>query len=142
MGKFSDQVDEFARTYKKRLRAAGRAAVQDTIKMAQKTRGDGGRMPVVTGFLRASIQGALVRMPDGPTTNVGNATHPLGSQVAGEPVVVTLVKWDPNLSVPLFIGWTAVYARHREAQDGFLQGAVEKWDQTIRRAANKVRIGL
>ncbi len=144
MGKFANQIDRFARKYERRYRAIARTSVQDTIAMAQRTRGEGGRMRVDTGFLRASIQAGLYNLPQGPAQPRKGAVKGeyIGQQVAGEPVAVTLLKWDPNIEVPLFVGWTANYARHREAKDGFLRGSVELWDQTVRKAAKKVEAGF
>lgn len=159
MGKFEDQVNKFARKYEARLRAIGRTAVQETVSIAQevaippnaaqgavssggKLGGGGGRMRVDTGFLRASIQAALHTMPSGPTKNEGThggkKKYSVGSQASGEPVAATLLRWDPNKSDVLFVGWTAGYARIREAHDGFNRGAVEKWDQTVLKAVKKV----
>lgn len=149
MGKFSDQIKAFNKEFESLYRATARIAVQETVEMAQRVHKKGGRMRVKTGFLRASIQGALHGMPSGPTTNIivdaaGNATvkeYPVGDQVAGEPIAVALLKWDPVTGGPFFVGWTANYARHREAQDGFLRGAVEVWDQTVARVAKRVAAG-
>jgi hypothetical protein len=137
MADFGQQVAAHVAKYKRRLRATARTAVQDTVEMAQLPRAKGGRLRVDTGFLRASIQAGLGQMPSGPTTNEGNETYAEGQQVAGEPVSVTLLRW--NMQDTLFVGWTANYARAREAQDGFLRGAVELWDQTVDAAAKKVR---
>lgn len=142
MGKFSAQVGAFSEKFERRYRATARTAVQDTIAMAQRTRGEGGRMRVDTGFLRASIQAALHNMPSGPTTNDRGEQFRVGAQVAGEPVAATLLKWDPLTRTTLFVGWTANYARHREAQDGFLQGAAELWDQTVDKAAKRAEAGI
>ena len=110
--------------------------------MAQHPLKGGGRMPIVTGFLRASIQAALGRMPEGPTKNEGNKTYAIGQQVAGAPVSTVLLKWDPNKGEPLFIGWTAVYARAMEARYGYLRGATEKWDITVAKAAKQAGAGF
>jgi hypothetical protein len=135
---FADQITKHAETYRKRMRATAREAVQDTVAIAQETRGAGGRMRVDTGFLRASIQGAIGHMPSGPTTNGEDKNYPDGTVVAGEPVSVTLLKWEPG-EQHLFIGWTANYARPREYQDGFLRGAVELWPTTVDVAARRVK---
>lgn len=160
MGVFEDQVNKFARRYEARLRAVGRTAVQETVSIAQEvsrppnaamglvstSSSGGGRMRVDTGFLRASIQAALQTMPSGPSVNEGThggkKKYPIGTQVAGEPVAAAILKWDPNKNIPLFIGWTANYARHREAKDGFVRGAVEKWDTTVYKAVKKVEVAL
>ncbi len=155
MGKFEDQVREFTRKAQARYRATARLAVQDTISMAQRVRigtatdlsgisdvPSGGRMPIVTGFLRASNQAAQRIMPSGPSDNPKNKKYPIDTQVAGEPVSVTLARWDPNTQATLFVGWTANYARRMEAKYGFLQGSVEQWDQTVKKAVKKVEAGL
>ena len=80
-------------------------------------------------------------MPKGPSTNDKNEKYPIGSHVAGEPVAGTLLRWDPVKGETISIGWTANYARHREAQDGFLRGAVEVWDRTVNKAAKRVAAG-
>ena len=146
MGKFEQQINQAARKYEKRYRAMARLAVQDTISMAQRTRGEGGRMRIDTGFLRASIQAGLNTMPQGQTVNEGGHggknKYPPGAQVSGEPTSVVLLKWNPVKGQDLFVGWTANYARIRESKDGYLRGAVEKWDQTVFKAAKKASIGL
>ena len=142
MGKFTNQVNKFARKYESRLRAVARTAVQDTVSIAQRTRPEGGRMRIDTGFLRASIQAALHSMPSGPTKNEGNRTYPVGSVVAGAPISVTLLRWDPNKEQKLFVGWTSNYAAIRESKDGFMRGAVEQWDQTVKKAVRKVESGF
>lgn len=136
---FAQQVAAFSDKLDKRLRATARSSVQDTVEMAQKPLNAGGRMRVDTGFLRASIQAAIGHMPSGPTKRGEDQNYPNGTQVAGEPVSVTLLKWDPADGQHLFVGWTANYARFREYQDGFLRGATEQWAETVRKAAKRVR---
>lgn len=142
MGKFGDKVGEFSRKFEGRIRAIARTAVQSTISDAQRTRGEGGRMRVDTGFLRASIQAALNGPPSGPTTNEGGhggkRKYAVGSQAAGEPVAVVLLKWDLWKGDSFYVGWTANYARPREFKDGFLRGAAEKWDANVAKAVKQV----
>ncbi len=107
-------------------------------------------MPVSTassratsGSARASIQAALHTMPSGPIRpRTGAKKKEYTRQVAGEPVAAALLKWDPNTSDRLYVGWTANYARQREYKDAFLSGAVELWDQTVRRAAKTAAAGF
>ena len=95
-------------------------------------------MRVDTGFLRASIQGSINSMPSGPTTNDDKEKFALGTQAAGEPISVTLLKWEPISNDVLFVGWTAGYARPREHKDGFLRSAVDMWDVTVAKAAKRI----
>ena len=142
MVNFGDQVNKLARRYEGRMRAIARTAVQDTVSMAQRTRGSGGQMPIDTGFLRASIQAAIHAMPSGPTTNEGGhggkRKYPSMESAAGEPVSVTLLRWHPNNGDPLFVGWTAAYARAMEAKYGFMRLAAGKWESTVKKAVRKV----
>lgn len=141
MADFGKQVGQFKRNFERRHRLVMRTAVQDIVSVAQRTQAESGRMRVDTGFLRASIQGSLNTMPSGPTRPKKGSKKGAysGRQASGEPVSVTLIRWDPNHSGTLFVGWTANYARIRESKDGFLRGAVEKWDTTVKRAARKYR---
>ena len=135
MATFDKQIQNFTRHYRAQFRAVAREAVQDTVAKAQTPTGDGGRMRIDTGFLRASIQAGIRDMPAGPTQpEKGAKKNTYYNQVAGEPIAVTLLRWDPNLGATLFVGWTAEYAQVREYKDGYLQGAIEVWDQTVKRA--------
>ena len=139
MGKFADKVKRFETKFEKRFRATARGAVQTTLMTAQRTVGQGGRMRVDTGFLRASIQGSLNGMPDGPVNNPTKTKYGPSAQVAGEPIVQVLLKWQPQQEQVLSVGWTANYARPREYHDGFLRGAVERWDSHVKTAAKIAR---
>lgn len=135
---FASEVKKHTEEYRKRIRIVARESVQETVEMAQKSIYKGGRMRVDTGFLRASVQGGIDQMPSGPVVNELGRSFRDGEQIAGEPVSVTLLKWEPADQV-LFIGWTANYARHREYQDGFLRGATELWGKTVDKVAKKHR---
>lgn len=139
MASFSDSVRAFRKTYEARLRSVGRDSVQEIISMAQTTRGEGGAMRVKTGFLRASIQAAIDKVPSGPVKGEKGEVYAVGTQAAGEPVSATLLRWDPNTGATLFVGWTANYARAREAHDGFLRSAAQMWDKIVENSAKKAR---
>lgn len=141
MTSFSEQIAAFNRKAEKRIRAASRDAVQMTLAEASRPRPIG-RMRVDTGFNRASLQGSLDGMPSGPSENENNTdygdseTEGLpAKQVAGEPIAITLLRWDPNTGKPFYAGWTSSYAVYREYQDGYLRGAVENWDQNVEKAS-------
>lgn len=59
MGKFAAAFGEFERAVPARLLAVRNDAVQAMIFDAQRTVGDGGRLPVDTGYLRASLIATL-----------------------------------------------------------------------------------
>jgi len=153
MSKFGKQVEAFVKETNLRLRLVLREAVQETISKAQRVmirsdaspeavlqsalEGGDGRMPVITGFLRASILATIDKVPSGQSDNPGKEEFSVGSYV-GEPVSVALLKWDPNRDETLYVGWTAHYAKYVEAHRGFMQGAVELWDVNVKKAVKKV----
>ena len=143
MSSFSQEIKDNIRKYEKRINATAKESVQDTVRLAQTPRGRGGRMRVLTGFLRASIAAALGRMPSGESSNPDGTTYRVGDSIDGDSVAATLLRWNPSSGDPIYIGWTANYARPREYRDGFLRGAVEEWDTTVARVAKRVaRSGL
>jgi len=141
MASFDRQVRQWDAKARARLRVVARESVQEVISIAQTTVGEGGRMRIDTGFLRASIQAALHTMPSGPTYPKKKAKKgQYKTQAAGDPVSVALLKWDPYTKDQLFVGWTAAYALTREARDAYLSSATELWDQIVARQVKRVRI--
>jgi len=134
MADFGQQVAAHAERYKKRMRAVAKESVQQTVAIAQQPRGEGGRMRVDTGFLRASIAGNVGSMPSGESENPGGAFNYEGTATS-----VALLKWNPELGETLYIGWVANYSKYRESQDGFLRGSVELWPRTVNEVAQKVK---
>jgi len=129
---FDDDIKRNADRYKRRMRAVVQESTQRTVEMAQRVRGEGGRMRVDTGFLRASGGAALDNPPTGPTSNDGEVT----GQLTGQPLPVILATWKPGQDI--YWGWTANYARIRESKDGFARGAAEKWPDTVRQVTRIV----
>lgn len=147
---FGADLNKFTETYKKRLRATARTASQDMGNEVISTRGEGGRLPIDTGFLRASFGYQIGQPPRGPGTPVSGKEY--NESVTGLPQAVALAKWD--FEQPLFMGFTAVYARRLEfgfnGQDkagrfvsqpplAFVRGAAEKWPQFVESAARRAR---
>jgi hypothetical protein len=132
---FADQVKRFTRDYQKRLERTARTAVQDLEGEITATRGEGGRLRVDTGFLRASLGWGLGSMPAGPTD--GEGSYSANDTLTGDPLPVALAKWD--FSQPLYGGFSANYARPREYKDGFVRGGTEKWDTIVESAARRVK---
>lgn len=137
MSDFHQQVAAFAEKYKKRLRATARESVQRTIAIAQETRGEGGRMRVDTGFLRASIAANVGSMPSGESQPAAGENYTFD----GVSIATALLKWEPS-DETLFVGYIANYARPREYQDGFMRGATERWSITVEEVAREVRKSL
>jgi hypothetical protein len=124
---FSIQVDEIIAKTEKRMTALARESIQRTVDIAQTPTGKGGRMRVDTGFLRASGQGSFNGMPSGPIR--GERSEKGAYDNGNKPTVLQLEKL--RLGSTFFFGWTANYAKYREAFDGFLESAIQRWPDTV-----------
>lgn len=111
------------------MEAVVKQSVQDLINDVQTPTAKGGRMRVDTGFLRASGQASLNGMPTGPSQKPsGEAKYDDGSDVPTS-VVLTIAKM--KLGESIWFGWTANYAKYREAHDAFLRLGVQRWQQIV-----------
>ena len=126
-GRFAAQVAEFERKTLAKLLRIIRIAAQDVFADAQKPVGEGGRMPVDTGFLRNTAQSGL----NGFTIGEGPDAY-----------VLSLAQM--NIGDTVYIVWTAEYARHveygttRMPARFFMRGAAQKWQMFVNQAARKV----
>lgn len=147
---FSEQVRDMVDDSKKALIGVARAAIQDTINEAQKvgpsvanpSAGRGGRMPVDTGFLRASGTGSLSGWP----TGVSNKP----SKIPRESLTYTYIADDVknllsqlDLGDTFYFGWTAEYAVAINVRYGFLDAALQNWpmyvDKRAKEAAKRMK---
>lgn len=133
MKKFSTQVRKYVSTYEDRLTAVVRQSVQDVTKVAQKPTAKGGKMRVKTGFLRRSGQLSLTGMPSGPVRGDPEGTYEYDTNT----IVTVLSQF--KLGMTIYFGWTAEYAKYREAYDGFLASAVQDWKKIVAKNVSKVK---
>lgn len=133
---FSAQVDEIVAKTQKRMLALSRESIQRVIDDAQTPVAKGGRMRVDTGFLRASGQGSLTGLPTGP---VRGESKDKGFYDNGEKSVVELQLGQLQLGGIFYFGWTANYAKYREAFDGFLEAAVQSWPQIVKDVTEEIK---
>lgn len=128
---FKAQIDEIVLRTEARLLAVVRGAIDDLVNDAQTPTVQGGKMRVDTGFLRHSGLSSINAPPVGETVGRGRTKGEVGALYTwnGEAVGVTLLKM--KLGDTFYFGWTAHYAKYREAFDGFLESAVQKWQSFI-----------
>ena len=131
--KLETQVADFVATNDKRMLALMRLSLQDVVNDALTPVGKGGRMRVDTGFLRASGQPSLSGMPTGPARGSPTGKYEPDSGVLS----LTLAKME--LGQTFYFGWTANYAKYREAYDGFLEGALQKWSKFVEKNTEEIR---
>jgi hypothetical protein len=132
--KFSAQVDDFVRQSDERMDAVFKASVQDVFNQASLARAKGGRMRVDTGFLRASGSMSLTGMPSGPSLKPKDAKkdqYGFNANLSGLA--------EARIGATVFVGWTANYAKFRELKDGFLETALQNWQQIVDKNVARLR---
>ena len=120
--KFSAKVHQIIAQNSALLELVFLESVQRTINHAQTPKAKGGKLPLDTGFLRASGRTSFSGMPTGPTRGdkEGSYSSPDTVNIAGF-----------RLGRAIFFGWTAVYARRQNLYNGFLDSAVNAWQKTV-----------
>jgi hypothetical protein len=125
MKSFSAQVDRIIVNTDKRMNLVMKQSLQNTINEMQTPTSKGGKMRMDTGFLRASGQSSLNGMPTGPSRK------PAEGQFDWTASDTTATIGKMKFGSTFFWGWTANYARVREAYDGFRDSALQNWQQTV-----------
>lgn len=130
--KFSATVDAFVMETKKRLRALFIASTVDLIEFVQTPVAKGGKMRVDTGFLRASGQYSFNGMPSGPMR--GDPEKKYTYNAVGQVDLVNV-----ELGQTIWFGWTANYAKYREAYDGFLISGIQRWQSIVDKRCEQIK---
>ena len=127
-GSFEAQVDRIVANTEKRVDLVMKQSLMKSINEMQLADKKGGKMRVDTGFLRASGQPSLTGMPSGPNIKPKDA-QPGQYDWADKQVQATIAGMETGAT--FFWGWTANYAKYREAYDGFMHTVLQKWQQTV-----------
>lgn len=144
---FSTVIDRFVINSQKRMLKVVRKAFDEVVDEAQTPVAKGGKMRVDTGFLRASGIASLNALPMGD--NIGRRRLP---GEVGKPLPeykkndeyskidsFNRVLAEFKLGDVIFFGWTARYAKYREVYDGFLETALQKWQNHVDKAVQYYR---
>ncbi|MCO7469512.1 hypothetical protein NJG16_05515 [Stenotrophomonas maltophilia] len=134
--KFGDQVKAFAEKTKLRQEAIFKASAQRLMEEANTPEGQGGKMPVDTGFLRNSAGASTEGPPEA------------GGQAMG------LVFLGLQVGQTVWAGWTAKYAmrmehgfygedskgrKYAQAGKGFARAAAQNWVFIVEAVAKEVK---
>lgn len=111
---FATDVSQWVRDVKAYHEAVFREAVQRITDEMQTPRGQGGNLPVDTGFLWHSLVGSTESMP---TIRDGNVPKRPAGRKPGDPPIyayengpVNLVINTAEVGVTIYLGYTAAYA--------------------------------
>lgn len=130
--KFTATVTAFAAGTIKRMQALVISSTVDLIEIAQTPTGKGGKMRVDTGFLRASGVYSFNGLPSGPARGAPD------QQYNYNPVAEADLAGF-NLGQTIWFGWTANYAKYREAYDGFLISALQRWQEIVDKRCEEIQ---
>ena len=132
--KFQTQIDKFVVNTEEKMIAVIKTSIQSVVQEAQTSREkEGGKMPVITGFLRSSGISQLGSMPVGPGRGDRKGKYNWTTNQLG----VILASF--NIGDVFYFGWTAKYARAREAHHAFLDSAVQNWQSHVDEAAGRLK---
>lgn len=127
------QIDRIVIRTQDRLLAVTKQALYDTISESQEPRAKGGRMPVVTGFLRLTGIAKLNGIPSGPSRGEKNKTYSWDENT----ILATISRL--KIGDVFYFGWSAIYARKQNARHGFLDAALMNWQKHVNSAIAKFR---
>ena len=128
---FEGSISQWVAKSERAVEAVFKQSAQEIAEDANTPTARGGRMRVDTGFLRNSQSADLNSRPSGPSDP--------DTENQGNPEQVSLVIAGARTSDTIYVGWTANYARYREARDGFAEGAAKKWPAIVRRNSARIR---
>jgi len=139
MAEFSATVDQWVRETKERMDIVLKESVQRLTDEVTKPIPKGGRLPVDTGFLRASFTVTLGSPALTVTSNPGTGSFAYDS--SGVSVAISGFDWGQTL----YGIFTANYARHQEygangrAGRRFVGLAVQNWQQIVNGVVRDLR---
>lgn len=130
---FAAQIDAWVRKSQDRTKAVLQESAARLIEDAQTvgpsvknpSNGAGGKMPVDTGFLRASMAVSFDGMPSGPNRGDPKQAY------AYDDAQVTLKLAGVEVGKTIYAGWTADYAIYAEERYGFCRSAAQNWQNHV-----------
>lgn len=133
---FQADIDRIIINTEKRLQLVAQQSIITAINRMQLAVAKGGKMRVDTGFLRASGQSSLDGMPTGPSRKPKDAM-PGQFQWTSKDTEIKLS--ELKLGSTFFFGWTAYYAKYREAYDGFMYSVVQDWQNIVNKVVENAK---
>lgn len=131
---FETHIDQIVANTKEKMLDVTKEALSRTIEEMQVPTSKGGKMRVDTGFLRNSAVAEINALPSGVSTGRKRKKGEIGilSEYEDDNMGPTGVKiGDLEIGDTFYFGWTANYARIREAYDGFMESALMNWQKHV-----------
>lgn len=136
---FQAQVDTIIVNSEHRMNLVMQQSLLNAINQMQTPTAKGGKMRVDTGFLRASGQSSLNGMPTGPSRKPEDAKkHEFDDGERSYPQTEVTIG-QLTFGSTFFFGWTASYAKYREAYDGFMASVLQNWQQIVNNVVEEAK---
>lgn len=131
---FSAQVDYHVRKARDAMLTVVKESTSRLAEQAQTTVNEGGKLPIDTGYLRASFVATInAGPPAGRQRPAGDATYTYD----GTPIDLAINAM--NLGDVLTMAWTANYAVYMEYRYGFMRSAQQNWPVIVRQVTREVQ---
>jgi hypothetical protein len=127
MSQFQAQIDDWVKTSEARMSAVVKTSAQKMGEEVTKPIPQGGRLPVDTGYLRASFSASVNSIPSGAG----------GTKFAMSPIVLAIAKL--KIGDRLIMGFGASYAKYMEARYAFVRSSVQNWPQYVKHSVSEVK---
>lgn len=128
------QLDDWTKQTEARMMAVYKGSVQELVSRAQL------RIPVDTGFARASIRGSFDKMP-----SIEDARGDPDKTYRIDMSSITLLINSAKPGQTIYIGWTANYVQYLEwghsqqAPNGFIGVTALEWPQIVASEIEKAK---
>ncbi len=133
---FAAQIDDWVKQTEARQVAVFKESAQRVVEEMQKPVAEGGNMPVDTGFLRASLQGAI-GAPSEETPELRSA------EATEQDIVLTIAKMRPGETFYATYGadYAAAvnYGTARMRGYRFVDKAAQKWQAIVRAVIDEAK---
>lgn len=135
---FVSQIDKWVKASNERMLAVFHGSTQELVSRAQS------RIPVDTGFARASIRASTAAMPVIDPLSRGEK----GAVVNYDYGEVVLVINSAQLGQDIYIGWTANYVQHleyghsKQAPSGFVGITTLEWPNIVAGEIEKAKASV
>ena len=125
------QLDQWTKKTEKRIDAVLKDATQSVVAVAQQTKAKGGRMPVITGNLRNSLESSIA----GGAKGDGEESYILvaGNMKGGDLATFTWGNSEFPYARPVNNGRNGRPGAH------FVEGAVDQWPAIVRASIRKAK---
>lgn len=123
---FAEVVAQWVAAEKARQLAVFRESSKRVIAAAQEPVSDGGNMPVISGYLRATGKASIGEPGYSVTYKPAD-----GGSYSYSADAANLAMAGATLDDVIYFTWTANYAPFVEARRGFVRLAAQRWQQIV-----------